>query len=130
MILAQIPGADAAINSAAAEGWVAVLLVVLVLSGFASFGYVIKQILADARERERALNGRIDELQGFIRTTLVGTLEEGSAMTGKMLNAVESICRAADRMTGTLERFSAVMEVQPCLAMIQSQRAKQTTGEA
>jgi hypothetical protein len=79
-LLAQMPGVDEAISAAATsrEGWVAVLLVVLVVSTFATFGIVIHRILREATEREKRLNDRIDQLQDFIRGELLEALNDNT----------------------------------------------------
>lgn len=91
-LLGQIPGADTAIQSAAREGWVAVLLVVIVLSTFVTFGIVIQRLLKEATERELRLGARIDELQAFIRTDLLQALRENTQAIIEM-NGVIAKCK-------------------------------------
>jgi hypothetical protein len=83
-LLAQIPGTDQAIASAAREGWVAVLLVVIVLATFTTFGLVIKQILNEASARESRLSERLTELEDFIRSDLLVALRENTQAIQQM----------------------------------------------
>lgn len=122
LFLAQIPGAEEAIASATAEGWVAVLLVTLVLATFAGFGYMLKKIMAASDERETRLSTRVSMLEDTIRVELFQVLKQNSEAIGKMLAAADSIVRAADRMTATLERFTNILDVRPCLLPSSEQR--------
>ena len=83
-LFAQIPGADEAIQSATREGWVAVLLVVIVISTFVTFGIVIHRIMKEANERELRLGNKIDELQEFVRTNLLQALRENTQAIQQM----------------------------------------------
>jgi len=83
-LLALIPGADEAIQSATREGWVAVLLVVIVIATFTTFGIVIHRIMREANERELRLGSRIDELQEFVRTNLLQALHENTQAIQQM----------------------------------------------
>jgi hypothetical protein len=122
MIVAQLPGAEQAINSAAREGWVAVLLVVIVLATFTTFGIVIHRIMKESTVREDRLSSRVAHLEDVIRTELLLALKSNSESMGRMLTACESICRAADQMTNTLERFTSILDVRPCLLPVAEQR--------
>jgi flagellar biosynthesis protein FlhB len=78
------PGAEQAIQAAAQTGrWEAVALVVIMLAVTGFLVYVVKQIMAQALEREKHLGKRIDDLENFIRTSLLTTLQEN---TKAMLN--------------------------------------------
>lgn len=114
VVLAQIPGADQAITSATREGWVAVLLVVMVLAMSGCFGWIIRRIMADATQREDRLSARVTHLEDVIRGELFQVLRANSEAMGKMLAASESVVRAADRMTDALERFTHILQAQPC----------------
>lgn len=74
----QLPGADQAIASAAKEGWVAVLLVVIVLATFVTFGVVIHRIMKEATDRETRLSLRLTGLEDFIHTVLLDALHENT----------------------------------------------------
>jgi uncharacterized protein YlxP (DUF503 family) len=101
MLWAQISGAEDAIKAAAAsrEGWVAVLLVVLVLATYATFAYVVRTVMKEARDREKESQARTDALDAFVRTTLVDALKQNSAVMSKMLEAAEAMIAAATEMS-------------------------------
>lgn len=102
LLLAQIPGADQAIRSAAAEGWVTVLFVVIVLASFTTLGYLIRQITKEAREREKDAAAHRQQLEDFIRDKLMEKLEANSIVMEKMVAAAQSICEAANEMTSAI----------------------------
>ena len=111
--LAQIPGADQAIQSAAREGWVAVLLVVLVLAICGTFVFTVHQVLRESRERETRLSTRLDEAADFQRGDLLAALREASLAMSKMLSAAEAICQAASAMTDSISHCRLVNQREP-----------------
>lgn len=121
-ILAQLPGAEEAIEAAARRGWEAVLLVVIILSTFVCFGWVIRRLMAEASTREDRLAARVTHLEEMIRTELMAALRQNSEVMGKVLSAADAIVRAADRMTQTLDRFTSILDVRPCLLPSAEQR--------
>lgn len=125
-IFAQIPDAADTIANANRYSWEAGLLALIVVSGFFSFGWLMKAImqrhlaveertLQDAREREVRLAGRVTALEDLVRTELLALIRNNSETMGKVLAAADSICRASERMVQTLDRFTAVLDVRPCL---------------
>jgi hypothetical protein len=78
--------------------------------------------MKEANERESRLSMRVGNLEDIIRTELLQALKANSESMGRMLTACESICRAADQMTATLERFTSILDVRPCLLPVAEQR--------
>jgi hypothetical protein len=122
LLLAQLPGTEEALESAARRGWEAVLLVVLILATFACFGWVIRKLMAESSDREQRLAARVTHLEEMIRTELMAALRQNSEVMGKVLSAADSIVRAADNMSRTLERFTSILDVRPCLLPSVEQR--------
>ena len=120
--IAQFPGAEDAIRAAASRGWEAVLLVVLVCVCFATFGVILRQIMKEANEREVRLSNRVTHLEDIIREELMKALAAGQEMNGRMLSACDAIVHAATQMTATLERFTSILDVRPCLLPAAEQR--------
>ena len=121
-LLAQLPGTEEALEAAARRGWEAVLLVVLILATFVCFGWVIRKLMAESSEREQRLAARVTHLEEMIRTELMAALRTNSEVMGKVLMAADSIVRAADNMSRTLERFTSILDVRPCLLPSVEQR--------
>lgn len=119
-----MPGVDQAVEAAArsSEGWVAVLLVVIVASTFTFFGFVIKKLMQAADVREAKLSAEVADLQAMVRERLFAVISQNSEAIGRMLAASDSIVRAADRMTATLDKFTHILDVRPCLLPSAEQR--------
>ena len=92
MILAQIPGADQAINAAVEQGsWEAVVLVVIMLSCVGFLVYIVRTIMTQAMAREERLAKRIDILEDYIRTSLMQAMKENTqAMLGLTVQNTEN----------------------------------------
>lgn len=136
MMLAQIPGADQALKSAAESGWLAVLLVVVVLCMLIGFGLILRWILKrqsdteerlirEAAEREVRNAALITQLQETIRNELIGIIKLNTDTMGRMISAADGIVRASERMTSTLDRFSAMIDGGACPLSV-----KRPNGEA
>lgn len=126
MLLAQLPDPTDTIAAANRYSWEAGLLALIVVSGFFSFGWMLKVImqrhlaveertLTDARDRELRLASRVTALEDLVRTELLALIRANSETMGKVLSAADSICRASERMVQTLDRFTSVLDVRPCL---------------
>ena len=124
-MLAQIDPTDV-ISHASDYSWEAGLLAFIVISGFISVVWMMKiimqrhlaveeRILNDSREREKRLADRVTLLEDLVRTELISLIRSNSEMSGKMISAMETIIRASDRMIETLTKFTAVLDVRPCL---------------
>jgi hypothetical protein len=124
MLLCQIVGADQAIQSAmnSGRGYEAVLLVVVCIAIVGAFVWTMRKMMSDAKEREDRLSARVTHLEEVIRVELFSVLRQNSEIMGQVLQASQSICVAADRMTGTLERFTHILDVRPCLLPTSEQR--------
>ena len=95
------PGVEHAIDAASQTGrWEAVTLVVIMLAVTGFLVYVVKQIMAQALEREKRLGARIDELENFIRTSLLTTLQEN---TKAMLNTSVTSAETATAIAKLIE---------------------------
>lgn len=123
-LLLQIPGASEAISAASPRGYEAIVLVIVMLAMIGFGGWLLRHIMTEAREREQRLAARINQLEDVIRGELFSVLRENSEIMGKVLAAADGIIRAATEMTETLRRFTAVMEIRPCLAAIAEQSRK------
>ena len=78
------PGTEQAISSAMATNrYEAVALVVIMLTVTGFLVYVVSRIMDQALKREEKLGVRIDNLESFIRTELMGVVREN---TKAMLN--------------------------------------------
>lgn len=145
-MLAQIDPTDV-IQHASNYSWEAGLLAFIVVTGFCSVGWMMNVImqrhlaveertLADAKEREVRLSGRVTTLEDLVRTELLALIRANSETMGKVLGAADSICRASERMVQTLDRFTAVLDVRPCLLstaaqlrIIEKEKADEASGK-
>lgn len=114
-MIAQLPGVDTAVQTAAGRGWEAVLVVVLIAAITGLAGFLIRHIindnrervtsiLADNREREKAaaerelrMAARIDKLEDELRnqyqqlaTSCRQALDANSAAIAGLKTALES----------------------------------------
>ena len=112
-----MPDATSVINEATQTGWEAGLLVLLVISVFSFFGFVLKKILDNSQTREERLATRVTGLENEIRTELFSQLRISSETMAKVIMASERMCAAADRMIECLERFDATLRARPCMWM-------------
>lgn len=102
LLLAQIPGADEAIKAASREGWVAVLLVVLVIAIVVTFGYVLRTVMREAREREKELKEENHALQTFVNDKMMAAFQQHSVVMEKVLAAATAMSDAANEMTDAI----------------------------
>lgn len=97
-----------AVKQAAPHGWEAIMLVivvvVLVSSLTALSGFIVRWLIAsmdkrmeEATARENRMEIRLNKLETFAQTTLVKLIEDTSAMTTKVLGAIESLSDALNR---------------------------------
>jgi hypothetical protein len=120
MLFAQLPGTDEAIKAAADKGWEAAVLVVLVISGFAFFGYMFRQFSTQSAVREERLAARVTHLEDLIRERLFGTIESNGALISKMVDATVEIVAVCREMRTAL----AALDSRPCMAMETAERMK------
>jgi hypothetical protein len=118
--LAQLPGADEAVKAAAAHGWEATILVVIVFATFGFFGYVLRRVLDSGEAREVRLSTRVTTLEAEIRTELFGQMKTNSEIMCRMVEAANRICVATDRVCRTMDRFETTLAARPCLATMQT----------
>lgn len=133
--------ASEVIQGATGHSWEAGLLALIVVSGFVSFGWMVKilmqrhlsveeRTLTEARDREMRLATRVTSLEDTVRGELMVLIRTNSETMGKVLSAADSICQASNRMILTLERFSAMLEFRPCLLTLAEQHQRRNQGEA
>ena len=104
MILGQITGAEDAVKAAASRGYEAVLLVVIVIAMLVAFGFAARWLLASTQKREDRLSMRIDVLENFIHTTLIGIIEKNQ-------QAIDSHMRATMELTRAISARPCLMDV-------------------
>ena len=115
MYLAQLPGADTVITQAAAHGWEAAVLVVIVLSILTFTVWFLKQHMAESTKREERLADRVSNLEDFIRTQLISELQRNSEIMSQVIDAAKDITKTAESVTTALANFTAVLSVRPCM---------------
>jgi len=113
--MAQIPGADKVVDAAATHGWEAMFLVVLTLGIVSFFGFFLKQILTDARERERRLADRVTRLEDEIRQELITQLKATTEIMTRVVAAAEAMVNAANSIQDRIDHHDATLAVRPCL---------------
>jgi len=126
-MLAQIPlppGFDEAIAAASNRNWEAVVLVVLILSGFSFFGYMFRRVTEASVEREMRLSGRVTHLEELIRERLFTTIDTNAQIVMKMIDATTEIVAVCREMREMLGRFELILENRPCMAMDAAARAQ------
>ena len=126
-VFAQVPlpvGSDVVIEEAAKRGWEAVALAVMMLAIIFFFVWVMKKVLEDAKSREERLAARVTHLEDVIRTELFDVLRRNGEVMALMTESSTSISRVCDRIMGTLDRFTMVLENRPCMAMDAAERLK------
>ena len=115
MLLAQIPGAEEAIKTAARSGWLEVFVVVIVFIIIGTFAWVIKRILEDGKSREDRLADRITKLENEIRTELFAQLKLSAEVMAQVVAASEKMGSVAEKMTNSLEHYATILDTRPCL---------------
>lgn len=120
-MLAQIPGAEQAIQSAASEGWVAVLLVVIVLSIIASTIWTIRFIMMQNASREERMAKSIEN--GSLRMERL--VEDNTRIMTKTTETQHELCHAIDRMDATMRGFNGDLH-KLCLFMSDAWKEMET----
>ena len=116
-----MPGTDQLLQSAAAQGWTAVALVVIGLAMMGAFAFIGKWLIGsadkratevqatfaeyrkEAAERENRLADRVNKLETFIEVTLTKLIAECSAAITENSRTMQSLrenCAAIDKMPG------------------------------
>jgi hypothetical protein len=121
VIFAQIPSPDVVVQSAASHGWEAALLAFLVLSILASFGYMMKKIVDDARTREDRMGSRISALELEIRTELFSQIRTSSEVIVKIVATMERLCALTESTAAVIRHLEGTMLVRPCLLNVAQQ---------
>lgn len=135
-LLAQESIGDAArvVEVAAQHSWEAAIIAVIIVTGMAAFAWLTKQLLQrhlaveertlnEAKAREDRLSTRVSTLEDLIRGELLTLIRQNSEAMGRVLAAADSICRASEQMVRTLDRFTSVLDVRPCLLPVTKQPA-------
>ena len=110
-----MPDVTPVMTSALETSWVAGLLVLLVVSVFGFFGFVLRKILDSAQTREERLSTRVSALETEVRNELFAQLRLSSATMAQVIMASERMCLAADRVIASLDRFAVTLQSRPCL---------------
>jgi hypothetical protein len=111
----QIEGAAEAIKAAEARGWEAVLLVVLILAIVGFFGFILRQIIADAKDRERRLADRVTKLEDELRNELLTQVRLSTDVMSRVVAAADGMIAAANRILERMDRYDATLAARPCL---------------
>jgi hypothetical protein len=124
-VLAQSPpGVQEAVTAAAARGWEAVVLVVLVLSGFSFFAYMFRQYSSAAQERETRLSARVTHLEDMIREKLFSLIEDNGKLIAQMIEQSTRLVEVCDTLMESMHTFDSVLNNRPCMAMDAVARSK------
>jgi hypothetical protein len=108
ILLAQIPGADQAIQAAAASGrWEAVALVVVMMLCLAFLVWIVKVTMQQAHERESRLTSRIDQVEDYAKTTLKEVADKSNAAMLQLSNSVAENTRVVAELIVTLHSSRA-----------------------
>lgn len=90
-----------AVDDASARGWEAVILVLVMFGLIALTGFIIRWLIysmdkrmEEAKDREDRMAKRLNDLENFVQTTLLKVINETSAMTANVLDAVRSLTSA------------------------------------
>ena len=110
-----MPDVTPVMTAALETSWVAGLLVLLVVSVFGFFGFVLRKILDGAQTREERLSARVSALETEVRTELFAQLRLSSETMARVIMASERMTSAADRVIASLERFDVTLQSRPCL---------------
>lgn len=111
-IIGQIPGSESVIRAAAAtQRWEAVALAVIMLAVTAFLVYIVKKLMDQALEREQRLCNRVDELEIYIRTTLMDVVKDHTrVMAALMISNEASVAIIKDLV-------SSLHSTRPCFMM-------------
>ena len=90
-----------AVTDASARGWEAVILVMVMLGLITLTGFIVRWLIRsmdkrmeEAKDREDRMAKRLNDLENFVQTTLLRVINETSAMTANVLDAVRSLTSA------------------------------------
>jgi DICT domain-containing protein len=90
-LFGQLPGAESAIKAAAETNrWEAVALSVIMLAVTGFLVYVVKKLMDQALVREANLSARINDLENYIRTTLMDVVRDNTKVTAALIVSNES----------------------------------------
>lgn len=124
MYAQTIPGVDQAIQIASTRGWEAVVLVIIMVSGFSFFAYMFKHFAQQAAEREIRLSARIQHLEDLIRDKLFSIIQADGKLMETMLEQSERLTVACDRIVDTMHSLDTVLMNRPCMAMDAAARSQ------
>ena len=108
ILLAQIPGADQAIQAAANSGrWEAVALVVVMMLSLAFLVWIVKATMEQAHDRETRLTARIDQVEDYSKTTLKEVADKSNEAMLKLSTSVAENTRVVAELIVTLHSSRA-----------------------
>ena len=127
----QLDSAGQIIDTAAAHGWESALLASLVLGGFGFLGWMLRQVLTDARLRESLWTKRLDaqeqefsSSQRAYTASLVALSEKvvecvatSSEAQRDMNQTLQKVANVMDEVNGDIRELCSLMKVCPCLVI-------------
>ena len=115
---------DEVVKVAAQHSWEAALLVVIVLAAFTFIGWMLKRILAEAREREARMAERIDRLEDAENQTHVHYNNQlnklTEAVTTALVKSTETqaqLIETMGQMTKDMRELCTLLKSCPCLLL-------------
>ena len=116
-LIGQLPGAESVVQTAAQTNrWEAVALAVIMLSVTGFLVYIVKKLMDQALEREKQQTKRIDELENYIRTTLMDVVKEHTKVMAALMVSSES------NVTIIRELVNSLHSTRPCFMSGDSQQ--------
>jgi len=127
----QLDSAGKIIDSAANHGWESALLASLVLGGFGFLGWMLRQVLVDARLRESLWTKRLDaQEQEFassqraytaslvlLSERVVECIATSSEAQRDMNQTLQKVANVMDEVNGDIKELCSLMKVCPCLVI-------------
>ena len=108
-LIGQLPGVESVVQTAAQTNrWEAVALAVIMLSVTGFLVYIVKKLMDQALEREKQQTKRIDELENYIRTTLMDVVKEHTKVMAALITSSET------SMNISRELVQALHSTRPC----------------
>ena len=102
-IIGQIPGGESVVKAAAeTQRWEAVALAVIMLSVTGFLVYIVKKLMDQALEREKQQTKRIDDLENYIRTTLMDVVKDHTKVMAALMISNEATVATIKELVDSL----------------------------